>query len=121
MRYVLILSYTCQKYAVKNHLRSFSGEHCPLRQVTEPEFHLTPPDRWAEQLCLVSKIDVVDNGCYALQAEKQVQELTTELQKVEDDLDACESRLADVTLQLEQAEQQMDENERCYTIFVVLS
>lgn len=56
-----------------------------------------------------------------MQAEKQVQELTTELQKVEDDLDASESRLADVTLTLEQAEQQMDENERCYTIFVVLT
>lgn len=46
--------------------------------------------------------------------------MTTELQKVEDDLDASESRLADVTLQLEQAEQQMDENGRYYTIFVVL-
>ena len=56
-----------------------------------------------------------------MQAEKQVQELTTELQKVEDDLDAAESRLADVTLQLEQAEQQMDENERCYYKFVFLS
>ena len=55
-----------------------------------------------------------------MQAEKEVQTLTTELQKVEDDLDACESRLADVTLQLEQAEQQMDENERYYTIFIVL-
>lgn len=56
-----------------------------------------------------------------MQAEKQIQELTTELQKVEDDLDASESRLADVTLQLEQAEQQMDENERCYSLFVVLT
>lgn len=65
-------------------------------------------------------IDVVDNGCCSLQAEKQVSELTTELQKVEDDLDASESRLADVTLQLEQAEQQMDENERYYTIHCCL-
>lgn len=76
---------------------------------------------WTEQLSLVSKIDFVDNGDCSLQAEKQVQELTTELQKVEDDLDASESRLADVTLTLEQAEQQMDENERCYTRFVVLT
>ena len=47
--------------------------------------------------------------------------MTTELQKVEDDLDAAESRLADVNLQLEQAEQQMDENGRYCTIFVDLN
>ena len=40
---------------------------------------------------------------------------------MEDDLDAAESRLADVNLQLEQAEQQMDENERYCTIFVDLN
>lgn len=47
-----------------------------------------------------------------LQAEKEVSELTNELQRVEDELDAAESRLADINLQLEQVEQQADENER---------
>lgn len=57
----------------------------------------------------------MDNGC-SLQAEKEVTELTNELQKVEDELDAAESRLADITLQLEEAEIQADENERYCTV-----
>ena len=44
--------------------------------------------------------------------------MTNELQKVEDELDAAESRLADITLQLEQAEATADENERyCRTLW----
>ena len=53
-----------------------------------------------------------------MQAEREVTELTNELQKVEDELDAAESRLADITLQLEQAESTADENERyCRTLW----
>ena len=47
-----------------------------------------------------------------MQAEKSVTELTNELQSVEDELDAAESRLADTVLQLEEIEAQADENER---------
>lgn len=57
----------------------------------------------------------MDDVC-SLQAEKEVTELTNELQKVEDELDAAESRLADITLQLEEAEIQADENERYCTV-----
>lgn len=45
--------------------------------------------------------------------------MTTQLQKEEDELDSAESQLAEINLKLEEAEQQMDENERYYTIFVV--
>lgn len=50
------------------------------------------------------------------QAEEEVKTRTHELQETEDILDAKESQLAEITLQLEQAEQTLDENERYCTI-----
>lgn len=46
------------------------------------------------------------------QAEDEVKKLTHDLQEIEDQLDAKESQLSEVTLQLEEAEQTSDENER---------
>lgn len=57
--------------------------------------------------------------CCSLQCEQEIQKLTTQLQKEEDELDSAESQLAEINLKLEEAEQQMDENERYYTMFVV--
>lgn len=47
-----------------------------------------------------------------MQAEKEVSELQAELQAVEDELDAAESRLSELTLQLGISEAEADENER---------
>lgn len=51
------------------------------------------------------------------QAEEEVKKLTHDLQDIEDQLDGKESQLAEVNLQLEEAEQTSDENER-YTSMV---
>ena len=46
------------------------------------------------------------------QAEEEVASLTKELQKIEDDIDAAESRLAEVNEKLSDAEKNADESER---------
>lgn len=49
---------------------------------------------------------------FNFQTEQEVSSLTKELQQIEDDLDAAESRLSTITEQLKQAEAQADESER---------
>lgn len=49
---------------------------------------------------------------FQFQAEEEVASLTKQLQQLEDDLDAAESKLADTQQQLIEAEKQADESER---------
>lgn len=46
--------------------------------------------------------------------------MTKELQQIEDELDAAESRLGSITEQLKTAEAQADESERCSCLLTVL-
>lgn len=57
-------------------------------------------------------LDIVSIIIIIIQALKEISELTDELRSIEDELDASESRLAEICLQLEEEEARADETER---------